>query len=214
MSVVAPSPEDLQKKEALYQKILSLRESGKQPSLEENDALEKELASLVGVVPVGAINLRQLVAAGLVGISGFLYNAGASCYVEVYSRNKWLSASKSTVNGAIQWKFYIDSLGNYVLEVNFAGIKQYLSFTGIMGQCLLKKKYKKITAKNWVDKTFRLLNESNNENIGTWSDTNEIMYNRTNATHFEWEFVALNHAEFKEIDHLIVEAYENQQNNN
>jgi len=40
------------------------------------------------------------------------------------------------------------------------------------------------------------------------------MYNRTNATHFEWNFVMYNHAEFKEIDHLIVEAYENQQMKN
>jgi hypothetical protein len=211
MSVVQPTPEQLAQKEALYQKILAHRKSGKELSLEENDAIEKELASLIVAVPVGAINMRRLVGAGLAGVVGFLYNTGASAYVEAYSKNKWLSATKSTVNGAIQWKFYIDSLGNYVLEANLFGIKNYLSFTGIMGQCLLSQKYKKITAQNWVDKTFKLLNESNSENIGTWSDTNEIMYNRTNATHFEWAFTMLNHAEFKEIDHLIAEAYENQQ---
>lgn len=211
MSLPQPTPEQLSQKEALYQKILAQRESGKELSLEENDAIEKELASLIVVVPAHAINLRQLVAAGLVGITGFLYNTGASCYAEIYSQGKWLAATKSTVNGAVQWKFYIDSLGNYVLEANLLGIKNYLSWTGAMGQCLLRKKYAKISATNWVDKTFRLLNESNNENIGTWSDTNEIMYNRTNATHFEWSFAALNHAEFKEIDHLIADAYENQQ---
>ncbi len=208
MSVVAPSPEDLQKKEALYQKILVHRESGKELTPEEHKAIQQELADLIVVVPIlGAITLKQLVKAALVGVVGFLYNTGASHYVNIYSQEKWLAASKSTKKGAVQWKFYIDSTGNKIFEAKLKGISNYLSWTGIMGQCEMKPKYAKTGCKDWANKTFVMYNVSNGKGIGTWSETNDIMYNRTNVKNFEWEFVAFNHPEFKEIDHLIVEAH-------
>ncbi len=211
MSVVAPSPEDLKKKEDLYQKILTIRESGKELTPEEHNAIQQELADLIDVVPAVIIRLAQLVAAGLTGIMGFLYNTGASHYVNIYSQQKWLAASKSTKKGAVQWKFYIDSTGNFVFDAKLLGVTNFLSWTGIMGQCEMKKTYAKTGCKNWANKTFVMYNVDNGKGIGTWSETNDIMYNRTNVKNFEWEFIAFNHSEFKEIDHLIVEAHANLQ---
>ena len=209
--MVAHSSEDLKKKEDLYQKILTIRESGKELTPEEHNAIQQELADLIDVVPAVIIRLAQLVAAGLTGIMGFLYNTGASHYVNIYSQQKWLAASKSTKKGAVQWKFYIDSTGNFVFDAKLLGVTNFLSWTGIMGQCEMKKTYAKTGCKNWANKTFVMYNVDNGKGIGTWSETNDIMYNRTNVKNFEWEFIAFNHSEFKEIDHLIVEAHANLQ---
>ena len=52
-----------------------------------------------------------------------------------------------------------------------------------------------------------MMNPNNSEYIGTWSNTNEHLYNRTNVTQKDWEFSYYNTKEFTEDDHLIYDAY-------
>ena len=192
-------------RDQILSKVKEVRSSATKPDETMCADLDEELAGLYGTLPMKWLTSSLLAGGG--AFVGFLYNRGASGYAYADSNDKWLYATKSTIDGAVRWKLYNDSQGNLVLNATVGATEMYFNWRATTGACKLYDSYDKMTAKDWAEETFKILNPNNNEYIGTWSTTDKELYNRTNVSYKEFGFNFFDQDSFTEDDHLIFDAY-------
>ncbi len=192
-------------REQVLNEIKELRASTTKPDESLYSELDARLASLYPTLPMKWLTAK-LLATGAFFV-GFLYNQGAGGYVYVDSDNKWLYASKSTTEGAVRWKLYQDSVGNLILNATIGSAQLYFNWRDTTGACKLYDSYDRMTAQDWAETMFKMCNPNNKEYIGTWSETDKELYNRTNVSYKEFGFQFFDLKSFTQDDHLIYSAY-------
>ncbi|MER6944100.1 hypothetical protein ABT294_08760 [Nonomuraea sp. NPDC000554] len=200
----------MQRRNEVLARVNEIRESKVKPE-RNTESLDRELAGLYPTLPLKWLT-SSLFATGAAFV-GFLYNTGFSCYVNSDGDDKWLFAAKSTIDGAVRWTLYKDSVGNLVINATIGGATFYFNWRNTTGACKLYDSYDKMTAQTWVKSgvfdgdTFQVQNSSNRQLIGTWSNSDNELYNRTNIVRREFGFQFIDESAFSEDDKLIYSAY-------
>ena len=196
----------LSKREEVLSKVKDLRTSTSINTHELNSLqLEKDLSDLHVTLPMKKLTKALLAAGGT--FVGFLYNTGFSAYVYADSNEKWLYAGKTTTEGAVRFSAYQDSVGNIVLTAKIGLGKAYFNWRTSTGACKLYDSYDKLDAKDWAETKFKIFNPNNEQYVGTWSNTDESLYQRKNVVRTQFEFNFFDEDEFSKDDKLIYSAY-------
>jgi hypothetical protein len=192
-------------REQILNEVKALRASNTKPDESLYTELDLQLASLYPTLPLEWLTSAMLVTGA--AFYGFLKNTGTGMYVCKEENDIWLWACKSTTEGAIRWKVYYDSVGNIVFNATIGSTQWYLNWRSSTGACKLYDSYDNMTAADWASETFKLYNPENKEYIGTWSDDNKELYNRSRVCNKEFGFQFINKAAFTHDDYLIYGAY-------
>ena len=192
-------------REKVLNKVKELKASNTKPDESLNLKLDLELAGLYGTLPMKWLTSSMLIAG--TAYIGFLYNHGAGMYVCVDSDNKWLFATRRTIERSVRWKLYLDSLGNLVLNATIGVNQMYFNWRNSTGACKLYHDYDRMTAKDWAETQFKLFNPSNSEYIGTWSNKDYELYNRKKVSYTQFGFEFFDEPAFTQDDYLIYSTY-------
>ncbi|MDT3444353.1 MULTISPECIES: hypothetical protein [unclassified Pseudofrankia] len=195
-------PVSVEYRQEVLKKVRETHGSTAKPREEAVD-LDRELASLYSTLGLAWLAQSQYDSGS--PFRGYLYNVGFDTYVT--NDGVWLYSSSATTDGALLWTLQKNGQNLY-LSTFVDGTQMYFNWRNSTGACKLYPTYDPITVNRWIsDNIFMMLNPSVNEQIGTWSPSDNELYNRANVVNTDFRFSYIPQESLSADDRLIYDTY-------
>jgi hypothetical protein len=192
-----------EQRQSVLDDVRSLRRSPDKPR-EEDVRLDQALAGLYSTLPRAWLTEQQFLSGKT--FRGSLFNSGCGRYVN--RDDIWLYANAQDILRTIEWRLYRDPGGRLVLITNMGGKPMYFNWRNTTGACKLYDTYDWLAINRWApDDVFHMWNPDNRQPIGTWSDTDFQLYNRTNIANPTFKFSYIVEEDLSADDRLIFDTY-------